>query len=143
MQKIVIFSFILILAGFGCKKENLKDAELLNTKWTLTYIQNTKTNTVTLYPSEATNKISILFTDSSNIIRFSGVCNGGTGSYTYSSITGEIKISNLVSTEIYCKYYEWETYTGQNLYDATSYKIDGNNLAIYSNGAYNLYFTKN
>ena len=143
MNKILIFCYMVILVGIGCKKENLKDADLLNTKWTLFYIQDTKTHTVTHYPSDARNNISIVFTDSSDIISFSGICNGGAGTYTYSSITGEIKITNLVTTEIYCKYYEWETYTGQNLYDATSYKIDGNDLAIYSNGEYNLYFTKN
>lgn len=143
MNKILIFCYMVILVGIGCKKENLKDADLLNTEWTLSYIQDTKTHTVTNYPSDATKKISIVFSDSSNDIGFSGVCNGGAGKYTYSSITGEIKVTDLGTTLIGCKYDEWEIYTVQNLYYASSYKIDGNDLAIYSTGAYNLYFTKN
>jgi len=143
MKKISIFSFILISVCFGCKKAAVNNADLLNTKWTLSYIQDTKTNAVTHYPSDATNKISIVFTDSSNVIRFSGVCNGGAGKYRYSSISGEIKVTDLMSTQIYCKYVEWETYTAQNLQYASSYKINGNNLVIYSNGTYNLYFTEN
>ena len=109
MKKIAIFSFILILVGTGCKKANEKDADLLNTKWTLSYIQDTKTNAITHYPSDAKNKISIVFSDSSNDIGFSGVCNGGAGTYTYSSITGEIKVTDLMTTLIGCKYDEWET----------------------------------
>jgi len=141
MKKIAIFSFILILVCTGCKKT--ADAGLLNIKWILSYIQDTKTNAVTHYPSDATNKISIVFSDSSNVIRFSGVCNGGAGTYTYSSITGEIKVTALTTTQIFCKYVEWETYTAQNLQYASSYKINGNDLVIYSNGGYNLYFTQN
>lgn len=143
MKKIAIFSFILILLGFGCKKENLKDADLLKTKWILSYIQDTKTNAITNYPSDAARKISIVFTDSLNILSFSGICNGGAGTYSLSSNSGEIKFTNLGTTLIYCKYAEWETYTVQNLFYASRYKIDGNDLAIYSNGAYNLYFTQN
>jgi len=143
MKKIAIFSFILILVGTGCKKANEKDADLLNTKWTLSYIQDTKINAITHYPSDAKNKISIVFSDSSNDIGFSGVCNGGAGTYTYSSITGEIKVTDLMTTLIGCKYDEWETYTVQNLYTAIRYKINGSSLEIYSNGAYNLYFTEN
>jgi hypothetical protein len=48
----------------------------------------------------------------------------------------------LITTLIGCKNDEWETYTVQNLYYASNYKISGNNLAIYTNGAYNLYFTR-
>jgi heat shock protein HslJ len=134
---------MVVLVGFGCKKDTLKDADLLNTKWILSYIQDTKTQAITNYPSDATKKISIVFNDTSDIISFSGICNGGAGTYTYSSITDEIKVTDLGTTLIYCKYVEWETYTVQSLHDASSYKINGNNLAIYTGGAYNLYFTKN
>jgi hypothetical protein len=78
-----------------------------------------------------------------NIVSFSGICNGGEGTYSYSSINGTIKITNLGTTLIDCKYAEWEGYTIQNLYTAFRYKINGNSLEIYSNGAYNLYFTLN
>lgn len=134
---------VIIIPCFGCKKDNLNDTDLLKTTWILSNIQDTKTQAITNYPSDATKKISIVFNDTSDIILFSGICNGGAGTFTYSSITGEIKVTDLITTFIGCKYVEWETYTVQNLNYAASYKIDGNDLIIYSNGAYNLYFTKN
>jgi heat shock protein HslJ len=141
-MKKIIFILAIITSCFGCKKENLNDTDLLKTKWILSYIQDTKTQAITNYPSDAAKTISIEFTNSSNIIFFRGVCNVGSGTYTYSSITDKIKVTDLITTEIYCKYYEWETYTVQNLYYASSYKITGNDLVIYSNGEYDLYFTK-
>jgi heat shock protein HslJ len=141
MKKIEIFSFILILVGTGCKKT--ADADLLKVKWVLSYIQDTKTNAIKNYPSDAARKISIDFTDSLNILSFSGICNGGAGTYSYSSNSGEIKLTNLGTTLIDCKYAEWEGYTIQNLYAAFRYKINGSSLEIYSNGTYNLYFTEN
>lgn len=142
MRKIaLVLTFSIVF--FSCEKERHIDGDLLKTKWILSYIQDTKTHAVTYYPSDAINKISIVFSDSSNDIGFSGVCNGGAGKYTYSSISGEIKVTDLISTLIGCKYVEWETYTIQNLYYASSYEINGNDLVIYSKDAYNLYFTKN
>ncbi|MGD0341703.1 MAG: META domain-containing protein [Bacteroidales bacterium] len=145
MKKILILNFIMVLVGFGCEKESLKDSGLLKTKWILSSIQDTKTNAVTNYPSDASRKISIVFTDSLNVLSFSGICNGGAGTYSYvPSYTfsyGAIKITDLVTTLIYCS--DWEGYTIQNLDAAFSYRINGNNLVIYSTGAYNLYFTKN
>jgi len=132
-----------VLVILGCEKTNLPDADLLATKWTLSYLQDTKTKAITHYPSDAAKKISIVFSDSSNDIGFSGVCNGGAGKYSFPSSAGEIKITDLITTLIGCKYVEWETYTVQNLYYATRYIINGNDLVIYSNGDYNLYFTKN
>jgi len=142
-MKKTIFILVIIIFCFGCKKENLNDTDLLKTTWILSYIQDTKTQAITNYPSDAAKTISIEFTNSSNIVFFRGVCNVGSGTYTYSSITDKIKVTDLITTEIYCKYYEWETYTVQSLYYASSYKIDGNDLVIYSNGEYDLYFTKN
>jgi heat shock protein HslJ len=141
-MKKTIFILAIITSCFGCKKDSLSDTDLLKTKWLLSYIQDTKTQAITNYPSDAAKTISIEFTDASNIVFFRGICNVGSGTYTYSSITDEIKVTDLITTEIYCKYYEWETYTVQNLYYASSYKLDGGDLVIYSNGAYNLYFTK-
>jgi heat shock protein HslJ len=140
--KKTILILVIIVSCFGCKKDTLKDAKLLNTKWILSYIQDTKTHAITHYPSDATKRISIVFNGTLDVISFWGICNGGAGTYTYSSVTGEIKVTDLGTTLIWCKYVEWETYTVQNLNYASSYKIDGNDLVIYSNGAYNLYFTK-
>jgi heat shock protein HslJ len=143
MKKILIFSFIIVLAGLGCEKAGVKDADLLNTKWILSSIQDTKTNAIINYPGDAAKKISIVFTDSLSVISFSGICNAGGGTYLFSASTGAIKITDLSTTKIGCKYDEWETYTVQNLYYAYSYKINVDNLIIYSDSAYNLYFNRN
>ena len=144
MNKILIFSFIMVLVAIGCEKTGLKGDQpaLVKTQWVLSSIQDTRTKTITTYPIDATSKISIDFTDSLNLVRFHGICNGGRGIYSYSSITGSIQIFGLGSTYMACKYVEWEQYTIQNLHDAFSYKINGNNLVIYSSGKYNLYFTQ-
>jgi heat shock protein HslJ len=142
-MKKTIFILVIIIFCFGCKKENLNDTDLLKTKWILSYIQDTKTQAITNYPSDAAKTISIEFNNTSDIISFWGICNGGSGTYTYSSVTGEIKVTDLITTLIGCKYVEWETYTVQSLYYASSYKINGNELVIYTKGVYNLYFTEN
>jgi heat shock protein HslJ len=142
MKKILIFSFILILVGYGCKKTVVNDADLLKVKWVLSYIQDTKTNAIRNYPGDAARKISIDFTDSLNVISFSGICNGGSGTYSFSTTNGTIMIKGLATTQIGCQFVEWEEYTIQNLYHAFRYKIIGNNMVIYSNGSYNLYFSK-
>ena len=146
MKKFAIFLLTILLSLNGCKKENSKNNGLLINKWTLSYIQHTKTKAITNYPGDAAGKISIVFTDSLNVISFSGICNTGWGVYSNSSNTGAIKITDLVTTINYCincEYCRWEGYTTQNLDSAFSYKINGNNLAIYSNGTYNLFFASN
>lgn len=140
--KRILFLLLIFASCFGCEKENHKDADLLKAKWILTYIQDTNTNVFTQYPSDAAKTISIEFSNTSDDISFWGICNRGSGTYTYSSVTGEIKVTDLITTLIGCKYVEWEAYTVQNLYYASNYKINGNDLVIYSNGEYNLYLTK-
>jgi heat shock protein HslJ len=142
MKKILIIGFIIILIGSGCKKESpANQSPLLKTKWILSFIQNTKSHSTTYFPVDAPRKIKIVFTDSLNVFSFTGICNGGGGTYSYSSSTGAVSITNLSCTKIACKYDEWEGYTIQNLDSAFSYKINGVNLIINSNGGYNLYFT--
>lgn len=143
MYKVLIFCFIITLVGFGCEKENLKDADLTNNNWELESIEATQTNEMTEYPSDAPEIISIFFSDTSNIIGFNGVCNGGAGTYTLTDSSGGIEISNLYTTSVGCNYGEWEIYTTSNLHDAYSYEINGNDLTIYSHGDYNLFFTTN
>jgi len=141
-MKNAIFILIIIFFCFGCKKDSLNDNDLLKKTWILSYIQDTKTQAITIFPGDAAKTISIEFTGKSNQLFFRGICNVGSGTYCYSSTTDKIKVTDLITTEIYCKYYEWETYTVQNLYYASSFEIDGNDLVIYSNGEYNLYFTE-
>ena len=146
MKKLRFLTIIIILLSFSClecKKDNHDDTDLLKTKWTLSYIKDTKKQAITNFPTDAPKTISIEFTDKSNLLFFRGICNVGSGTYCYSTTTDKIKVTDLITTEIYCKYYEWETYTVQNLYYASSFEIDGNDLVIYSNGEYNLYFTEN
>ena len=154
LKKILIFIFLMVLVSIGCNKTTVQDADLLKTKWTLSSIQDTKTGALTNYPSSEKTKISIVFTDSLNILSFYGICNDGWGIYSYipsytssTSSSGAIKITDLVTTINYCincEYCsEWEGYTTQNLDSTFSYKINGNNLVIYSTGTYNLNFSQN
>lgn len=143
IMKKTILILVIIVFCFGCKKDSLKDRELLNTSWILSYIQDTKTQAITYFPGDATKRISIVFDDSPDVVSFSGVCNNGSGTYTYSPITGEMNVIDLGTTKIWCKYVEWETYAVQNLHYASAFLVTDGNLAIYSNGTYNLYFTKN
>jgi len=143
MTKKTVFILVITISCLGCKKDSHNDTDLLKTKWLLSYIKDTKKQAITNYPSDAAKTISTEFTDKSNLLFFRGICNVGSGTYCYSSTTDKIKVTDLITTEIYCKYYEWETYTVQNLYYASCYKINGTELVIFSTGAYNLYFTKN
>ncbi|HFD04943.1 MAG TPA: META domain-containing protein [Firmicutes bacterium] len=143
MYKVLIFCFISTFVGFGCEKENLTDADLTNNIWELISIQDTQTKVMTEFPSDAPENVSIFFSDTSNIVGFNGICNGGAGTYTLTDNSGGIEISDVFGTLVGCKYGEWETYTIQNLLDAYSYEINGNDLKIYSHGDYNLYFTTN
>ncbi len=142
MKTGLIFYFVVVLIGTGCHKESFNNDQLslLKTKWILSYIQDTRTNAVINYPNDATKVISIVFSDSSNVVSFKGVCNSGQGKFSISSINDSIKITLLGTTKIACKYVEWESYTTTNLYNAFKYKINGGNLEVYSKGAYNLYF---
>lgn len=103
------------MVGFGCEKENLKDADLANNIWELNSIQATQTNAMTEYPGDASEKISIVFSDTSNVIGFNRICNSGAGTYSLTNSSGEIEISDLTTTLIGCKYVEWETYTLQKI----------------------------
>jgi hypothetical protein len=141
MKKTFIYCLIILLLVAGCKKENPKQATLLNTSWALSYIQSTRTNAVTNYPADESRKIVIDFTDSLNIVSFSGICNIGEGKYSYSA-SGTLKITEMVVTKIGCLNVEWESYTIQSMQEAYSYNINGNNLIIYTNGDYNLYFIR-
>jgi heat shock protein HslJ len=140
MKQIFIFLFISIFCGLSCRKTESVTSDLVGTKWALTTIQNTKTNTVQIYPDDASRKISIVFTDSLNTLAFTGICNSGTGTYSVSTDQGALSVQDLGTTKIYCKYAEWESYTVQNLNSAFGYKINGTTLTVYSGGDYNLNF---
>jgi heat shock protein HslJ len=143
MKRLIIFSFIIILIGLSCDKEKPEEQiPFLKTSWTLSFIRNTTNRATTYFPSDAARKINIVFTDSLNVVLFNGVCNTGSGVYSFSEANNSLEINFLGITQIYCKYVEWEAYTIQNLDNAFSYKINGSNLIIYSKGTYDLYFEK-
>ena len=144
MKNLLITVLALILLGLSCKKDNYstRPTTLVKTKWILSFIKDTKSNEIINYPSDAKNKIIISFSDSLNILYFGGVCNGGQGKYSYSITDGSIKITDLGTTLIACKYIEWEEYVSSNLYDAFKYNTNGDNIEIDSKGTYNLFFIK-
>ena len=80
----------------------------------------------------------ITFTDSASTLLFGGVCNSGIGIFFIES--NKFNIDSLVTTKRLCIYFIWENYLKNNLDSAYEYKITGNNLTIYSMGAYNLNF---
>jgi heat shock protein HslJ len=143
MKKIFIYCLVLVFIVAGCKKESSKQPTLLNTQWVLSYIQDTKSNVINNYPADESKKIVIDFTDLSNVISFNGICNTGSGKYSFSTSTGTVEITDMATTKIACKYVEWESYTVQSMQEAYSYRIDGNTLVIYSKGDNNLYFIEN
>jgi heat shock protein HslJ len=142
MKKLSLFICIIITFCAGCKKENEPENNLLKTKWTLFSIQNPVTDSITAFPIESERKITIVFTDSLNVLLFKGVCNSGAGTYSLTTIPHEIFISEIITTKIGCKYVEWEGKVTQILQNAFNYTVYGNNLVIVSNGG-SMFFTKN
>jgi len=139
MQKILIFFFVVVTIGFGCEKASFKDAALLNTKWELSSIQDTKTNLTTNVPNTIQQEF-IFFSDTSNILMVAGACNGCRGSYLMLS-NDSIKITNLTCTCRDCTNDLWEKYFFENLNSVFKFKITGNHMKIYSTETYNLNFT--
>jgi heat shock protein HslJ len=143
MKKIQILSLIIILSSLSCKEDTSTDqTALAKTKWILSFIRNNKSDATTYFPTNASRGIIIAFTDSVNVMSFSGICNMGAGTYSYSSKTGTLEVRDIITTKIACPFVEWEGYTIQSLDSSYSYKINGDNLLINSHGAYNLYFNK-
>lgn len=125
--------------AFGCEKTSFKDALLLNTKWVLSSIQDTKTYTVTNVPNNIPQEF-IIFSDASNKLIVKGTCGGYSGTYSYSN-DSIITSGEYVFTGGFCKYYQWEDTLLNNLSGIIKFKIVGNYLTIYSAGTYNLNFT--
>jgi heat shock protein HslJ len=109
-------------------------------EWTLSSIQNVTTLQMTNYPDSIPKNESITITDSSSVIKFSGICNNGWG--TYSMNGSKINISPIVITQVLCPDIIWEEYLLNNLQEAFMYTIDYNQLIIRSSGTFNLIFRK-
>src|SRR5664280_671029 len=79
MKNAFLISALLLL--IACEREQVQLKPFANTKWTLTAIQNTSTNSIIYYP-ETLTKESIVFVDSISTLQGTGVCNGCGGTYT-------------------------------------------------------------
>ena len=132
---------VFLLANTECQKSDLnQDNSLLMGVWTLTAIQNVKTNQILNYPDSIPKKESITFTDSASVLIFGGVCNKGWCTY---SINGcKISISLIMTTKFLCKDIIWEEYLQNNLESAFMYTIYADQLIIRSCGTFNLIFKK-
>jgi heat shock protein HslJ len=137
MKLFCISAIILVLIGCEKKDKNPDTGQvpLLKTQWTLSSIQNTKTNFLTTFPGNISNE-SIIFSDSANVLRVQGVCNICSGVYSLSDAS--VTANGLVCTKIYCS--PWENYLFLNLDSMYKYKIENTLLTIYSKGSYNLNF---
>lgn len=137
MKFLVIFSLIIFLVG--CEKASFKDAALLNTRWLLSSIQDTKSNGITNAPNNFQGYI--IFSDSLNTLMVGDGCNGCGSSYLILK-NDSIKVTNLICSQAFCPSIDqWEENLFDNLGSACTYKIIGNHLTIYSKGLYNLNFT--
>ena len=134
---ILLLTFLTII---GCEKDQYHLNSPINTRWTLTAIQNTSTNAISYYP-ETIDKESVVFYDSLNIIRIKGVCNGCAGNYSINSNIIKVNISGC--TQIFCNDVDWEGLLCGNLDSAYMYKMDSKQLTLYSKGKYNLIFSAN
>jgi heat shock protein HslJ len=139
----VMMIAVLLIMSSGCKKDKDKqDKDLINTKWTLEYLQNSGTKVRNYFPATEQKKISIIFTDSLNTMLFSGICNDGSATYSYTQGTGELSIHDLKLTLILCSNVTWENNTAQYLLNAQRYEIKNDSLTIASKSGYDLHFSK-
>jgi heat shock protein HslJ len=140
MKTAISILCLFYLTYLGCRKQDPQaDPPLLNTNWVLSSIQNTRTKANLQFPLASTHTSEyITFTDS--ILTVKGICNSGRSSIQLFTYNDSIRISGVGSTFIYCDFINWEDYLWHNLDSAFSYKINGNQLVIYSKGTYNLNF---
>ena len=138
MRHLLLLASILVVT-LGCTKDEKDENQgnnLTGKFWTLKYIQNASSGSITFYPN-IKEKVAIEFSDK-NQLNFDGVCNGGAGDYAIEN--EKLTISNIFVTQIYCNNIEWEEIVANGLQMAYQYKLNNRNLVIYSNTGYNLVF---
>ena len=138
MKYYLIVTIIIFLCS--CRKSDIttNQTAILNHTWILSSIQNTRTNETIKYPDNILHKESITFADNLSTLSFGGVCNGGQGNFML--YNDKIVITDLITTQIYCQYYEWEKYLINNLDSISKFTVSNNQLTIYSKGSFNLIF---
>jgi hypothetical protein len=136
---IVSLSIILVITTLSCHKDSytLNKADLFK-KWTLVYVQKTRTPQLIIYPDTTELKETITFTDTALLI------NGSCGNYGQAYYS--IKNDSIAFTKfriwglLFCDLYDWETYVLNNLDSAYFCTVNSNMLRIYSRGSYDLTF---
>lgn len=143
MKKILIALFMVVSILSGCKKDTKEPSAFLNTEWNLSYIQNISTKLTFNFPADADRRISLVFTDA-GVVVFTGVCNDGTGNFTYVPVDtyrSTLTVTDLSSTKVSCTHVDWEENTLESLGKAYKYEITGNSMTITTTGNFNLFFT--
>jgi len=142
MKMNILLIIIFFFTTLGCKKsDKVQINSSLIGEWTLTSIQDVKTNQIINYPDSITVKESITFTDSDSTLLFGGLCNSGNGKYSINSNKLTFPVGIFI-TKTSCKNDGWEDYLHFNLLTASVYNINSNQLIIKSNGTFNLIFQK-
>ncbi len=142
---ILFLSSIFILSA--CKKDDADVIldKLTSNQWELSYLYTTDGNEKIIFPKEIDSKILIQFSDNTDSLIFTGICNTGRGTYNFTSSIESfyfIKISDIWSTRMNCNNIEWEYYVTENLPQAYEFNLKNKKLEIYTQGKYNLFFKK-
>jgi len=142
LNSFLIVCSMLVITAFSCKKNDEANKQvnpLLIKSWTLTSIQNTKTNLMINYPDSLSYQQFLNIRDSISLL-FEG-CGGNQGNANYSVNNNTIKLSDIKILHMdFCMNDQWNDYFFNNLESAYQYNVTENKLIIYSKGDYNLYF---
>ena len=88
-----------------------------------------ETNSIINYPAEVKQTWGFeQINFSEDTISIKGLCNGGRGTYSISTVNSSIKFDGIGMTLALCKYEEWEGYLWHNLDSAYAYNINGKQL---------------
>lgn len=137
IKLLLLVSLVIYIAALRCKRNDPPNSDLFQ-KWTLTSVQNTKSNKSVNYPDTTTLIETIAFTDTALLI--DGSC-GNYGQAHYSIKNDTINFTKIsIFHLLYCDLYQWEDYVIDNLDSAYRYTINGAQLKIYSKGSQNLIF---
>lgn len=141
MKSLIMLCTTLLLINVACKKDNIDiitNLSIDNTKWNLIDIINSTTYEEIIPPED----INIVITFFDSTIVSLAVCNTGQGIYT--TRKDSINIS-CGFTKMWCKLGSkypiiWESVYIQNLNSSMKFKINDDELLLYSSGEYNLKF---
>lgn len=116
---------ILVVSGCGAGNKSTSDETALYSTWIADSINGIKTDAA-VYKSEFP---SLVFNNQTDDISGTTGCNSINGKYTISG--SSIKISNIVSTKMFCDDIDEITFL-HILNNATNYKIQNGKLYLYT-----------